>query len=240
MKGTQGVAIAVALGVVGAVCNWFYISRKAADLDKVEFVYVKADAKIRAGDKFKKEHFGKVEIPRRYAGNLMKVAVLWNDRGLAEQYPAPRAFDKNQLLLNSDLLTPAQKGVAELLGPDEISESVVVDSTTFVASNFNPGDRVLFSLPATRNMSSRKTAPTVQQAGPFRILRVGSRGGSRALTKARGARESRSNILTIPLNNKGGKPDKAAKDLRTLLDSAGGQGLRVNIVSAQKKDDPGP
>ena len=70
MKGTQGLAVAAALGVIGAVCNWFYISRKAQDLEKEAFMYVKAKANIRSGDVFKKEHFGKVEIPKKYVGDL--------------------------------------------------------------------------------------------------------------------------------------------------------------------------
>ena len=32
MRGVQGMMIAAGLGVVGAICNWFYISQQARDI----------------------------------------------------------------------------------------------------------------------------------------------------------------------------------------------------------------
>ncbi|MFQ5730781.1 MAG: hypothetical protein ACE5KM_02380 [Planctomycetaceae bacterium] len=239
MKGAQGLMIAAGLGVVGAVCNWFYISRKAADLDKEAFVYVKATAKVRAGDPFQEDDFEKVEIPKRYLGGLQKIAVPWELKHTAIGVPAPRSFPEDQILLQSDTRRLSQKRLAEALGPDEISWPVVVDATRFVAGNYNPGDMVLFFPPPASQVRGGGNTKRPVKAGPFRILRIGDRGGSRDVYKAGGRRSSRSNVLTVPLVFKGGKFDQPSQDLLDLMNYAGGQGLGASVQSARKKDKRG-
>ena len=38
MKGASGLLIAVALGVIGAFCNWVYLAQKGKELDLVDFI----------------------------------------------------------------------------------------------------------------------------------------------------------------------------------------------------------
>jgi hypothetical protein len=240
MKGAQGLAIAAGLAVVGAVCNWFYISRKAQDLEKESFLYVKATAKIRPGDVFKEEHFGRVEIPRKFAGNLSKLAVRWSELNTVKGGVATRAYTDNQLLLYSDLTTPTANSLAEQLGPNEISQEVLVDSTTFISENYNPGDKVLFfPPPASRVRVATKNPAPEGGVGPFRILRIGSRAGSMRVLRARRYRDTRGNVLVVPLTYKNTDKkelDEESKKLKQLLEYAGGQGLGVSIQSASKSE----
>jgi len=238
MKGAQGLVIAAALGIVGAMCNWFYVSRKAADLEKEAFVYVKASARLRPGDVFKREHFEKVEIPKRYVGELKNIAVPWSSVGTAVGYKAIRTYPVDQLLLRSDLRTPPQKSLSEQLGPDEVSQSVLVNPSTFIPENFKPGESVYFGPPATaRGTVQRQALDSVELAGPFRILRIGSRAGSSDVYEASGMRSSRSNVLVVPLVRKNGKYDDKSRQLLKLMRSAGGQGLEVQVLSAQKANE---
>ena len=236
MKGAQGLMIAAGLGVVGAVCNWFYISRKAADLEKEEFVYVKASAKVRAGDPFKLEDFGKIEIPKKFVGDLDKTALRWEDPADGRRRSrATAGFPKTRFLLQSDTRRLPQKALSQALGPDEISWPVVVDPTRFVAENYNPGDMVLFFPPPASQVRD-KNARRPSKAGPFRILRIGDRGGSGDIYRAGGRRTTRSNVITVPLLFKNGKFDKKSQELLDLMEYAGGQGLEASVQSAQKKD----
>lgn len=235
MKGTQGLMIAAGLAVAGAVCNWFYVSRKAADLEKVDFIYVKETARLRAGERFKEADLGKVRIPRRYVGELDKVAVKWEQRASVVGRIANRAFPRDELLLREDLATPPQKTLSQQLGPNEVAQPVLVNPTTFVAANYNPGEYVSFGPPTTVR-GTKNAKQSVGEVGPFKILRIGSRGGSAEVQAARGVRESRSNIITIPLTKTDdGKYDEKSQRLLELLEYAGGQGLEVKTLSARKK-----
>lgn len=233
MKGIQGLAIAGAMGVVGAVCNWFYISQRARDLEKIDFVYIKSDARVNEGQKFQEKHFGKVSIPKKHLGDLEKVAVLWKDRLTAVGYTAQRSFTANELLLREDLRTLTRKSVSELLGPDEISRTVLIDSTAFIASNVNPTDRVLFFPPTAVRDAGSGGKSKAAGAGPFRILAIGNRLGSTDVAKAAGLRPSRGNSITVPLTYKDGKHDAKSQKLLDLIAASGGKGLTVSVVSAQ-------
>jgi len=241
MKGTQGLVIAAGLGILGAACNWFYLARKAKDLDKEEFIYVKKSARIREGDVFKEEHFGKVAIPRKFLGNLEAVGVPWDDLNTVVGQQAIRSYSGDHLLLRQDLKTPPQRPLDELLGKDEVSWNVLVDSTTFIPQNHNPGEKVLFFPPPAVRVRGQNKKPIHESGvGPFRILRIGSRGGSYEVQKATGRRDTRSNVLVIPLKRfKSNDPkkkfeyDEKSRQLLELQEYAGGQGLSVAIQSAQ-------
>jgi hypothetical protein len=237
MKGLQGLAIAAAMGVVGAVCNWFYIAQRARDLEKVDFIFIKADSRVNAGDKFKLTQFKKVSIPKKHLGNLERVAVLWRDRQTVVGIIAHRSFTGDELLLRKDLARPPQKKLSELFGINEESLPVTVDVSTFIAANYNPNDYVYFyEPPGLRGGSDPANVPDEDlRAGPFRILAVGDRLGSRDVAKAAGLRESRGNILTVTLKkDKDGKPSEQSVKLRSLIKKSGGKGLSVSLVSAQK------
>lgn len=231
MKGLQGLAIAVAMGVVGAVCNWFYISQKARELDKVDFVYIKAEARINAGDKFKESHFGKLSIPQKYLGNLERIGVRWEDRDSAVGETAHKSYGGNELLLQADLLTPPRKGLASRLSAGESTYAVQVDATTFIAANFNPGDSISFYPPADVSVKSgANDSQDSDLVGPFRILAIGGRQGSRAVEKAAGIRSSRENIITVALK----RGEKNHRELERIVRMSRGKGVRVALESDQE------
>lgn len=242
MKGIQGLVIAAGLAIVGAICNWFYVSNKARDLDKVSYVYVKADAGLRAGDVFKEEHLGRINIPKLYAGDLQKLAVRWQVRNTVVGQRAIRDYPNDRILLLDDLKTTTQKSLAQQLGPNEVAEHVRVDRT-FIAANHNPGDMVYFFPPDLTRTQKTKVAPPTGGVGPFRILRIGSRAGSMEVQRNRGYRGSNTNVVVVPLVYTPDERDKTKRDfdkksqaLLKLIEYAGGEGLKVKVQSARQGD----
>ena len=72
MRGLPGLLIAVGLGIVGAICNWYYLSRQAAQMEKVAFVALNGDAQLNLGDRFADDHFMQVQLPSNNLGNLQE------------------------------------------------------------------------------------------------------------------------------------------------------------------------
>ena len=81
MKGLPGIVIAAALGIVGAFCNWFYVNNQARNYEIVAFVAISGEADLKAGDRFRNEHFAKVDVPKKFDGECGKGAVHWGERG---------------------------------------------------------------------------------------------------------------------------------------------------------------
>src|SRR5262249_29878732 len=79
MKGVPGLMIALALGIVGAFCNWVYLAQKGAELERVDFIVIEEQTKINPGDKFREEHFRKLSIPRIATDQLEKAAPRWEE-----------------------------------------------------------------------------------------------------------------------------------------------------------------
>ena len=248
MKGVQGIVIAVALGIVGAVCNWFYISKQARDFKKVSFVAIDSSAQINLGDKFLDKHFERVDIPLRTVGNLEKVAVLWEDRGTVVGMAATKSYVGGEILLGQDLKTPAQGDLGRLLGEDEVAYPVPVDPRVFVPDNFNPGDRVEFFLPqyiksrparvSVSSEFSRKNTENI--VGPFRILALGNRKGTRQVREAFRQRSKQEHVITVSLTFRNRSFDEKANHLFRLLTQAGGRGLQVITHSVKNKGTQGP
>lgn len=240
MKGMQGIAIAAALGVVGAVCNWLYVAKQAQDYEKVDFVVIKSGARINPGDVFKEEHFDKVSIPRRNLGNLERIAVRWEHRGTVVNFPAIKSYAGNELLLDPDVVTPSRKSPNEQIGEDQITFEVPVDSTAFVSENYNPGDYVYFLLPMSLPRGTAQTDDLEKKiAGPFKILALGNRTSSREVHRAARGRSSREDVITVGLTFKDGKFDEMAEDLLEILRLSGGKGVRVAQQSARKNHSRG-
>lgn len=241
MKGTQGLIIAAILGLGGAFCNWFYITRLAANYEKISFVAIDSNAQINQGDRFKKEHFVRVEIPKNNVGHLRYAAVLWKDRSTAYGYPAPRAYAGGEILLGHDLTTPSQIELTEMLGENEVARWVPVDSRTFVPEKVNPGDDVSFVVPRLAGGAVRKTtnsrellAGPTEVIGPFRILALGTRTGRRELRKAAGLSSGPEHVITIGVRFENGKMDDHAERLFDVLRLTGNKGVQVMLHSAKK------
>ncbi len=240
MKGTLGLVVAIALGVVGALCNWLYVHRQAAGFEKINFVMISPNAQINLGDRLKDEHLETVAIPRQYAETLSHVAIKWTDRETIKGLRATRSYRGGELLLQQDLSTPVEKNTSEMLAVDEVAVEVPVDPRTFVSENYKPGDRVYFFAPRYMAAKTNNPLPSVlgdatQIAGPFRILALGSRKSSLEVEQAARKRLAREDVITIGVNFKDKDFDgKEAKALFEILKLTGNQGVQVAKVSARK------
>lgn len=241
MKGTLGLVVAAGLGVVGALCNWMYLHRQAADFEKVDFVMISSDAQINLGDRFQEDDFVPVAIPQQYAKKLRGVAIRWDARGTLPGQRATRSYRGGELLLRQELSTPNQKDTAEMIGENEVTFEVPVDPRTFVSENYTPGDLVYFFAPRYQAGSQATTAvPSVaaaasKVAGPFRILALGSRKSSLEVEQAARKRLAREDVITIGLEFKNGDFGPDGKTLFDVLQLTGNQGVQVAKVSARKR-----
>ncbi len=245
MKGLQGILIAVALGIVAAVCNWFYITGHAKDFVKVSFVVVKSGTQIDVGDRFKKSHFEKVDIPENNLGHLETVAVRWSDLDTVVGQTSPRSFSGSEILLRYDLKTPPQRDVSELLGENEVLRWVPVDQRSFTPDHVNPGNLVRFVVPMfTAAKGARGNAPPKGSAavpqslrqseefGPFEVLTLGNRRGRKEILRSRGATTGQENLIGIRVASDG-PSGKEAQRLFDALRLTGNSGVQIILLSAK-------
>ena len=243
MKGIQGIVIALGLGVVGAVCNFLYVSQQARDFEKVAFVSIATDARINLGDLLKEEHFQKVEIPRQNIGNLDKVAVLWTARGSAAGMRATRSYLGGEILLQQELRTPAARDSSDLLGEDEVLRWVPIDPRSIVAEHVNPGNYVSFEVqifgtqqaepPDPSETTQNPAADSVELIGPFEIMSLGSRKGRREFLAAQGVRSGQGNPIGIRVKLIDGKMEEKAERLFEALRLSGGKGVQILLHSSK-------
>ena len=217
MKGLHGLALAVVLGLAGAALNWFYLSNKGRDTEKVAFVGIAADTDVDRGQRLEEANLVKVEIPKQWVGNLEEFAILYQDKQTVIGSPVWRERPGGSLLLRQDLKTPPP----ELkFGKDERVLWVPVDSRTFVPALVEPGDKVTFITtpsafgyptpaeepdlevdPAAEPLmpAPALAAATIDQIGPFEVLALGNRLGSSDVHRASGGRQFQENVMAIRL-----------------------------------------
>ena len=128
MKGIQGLVIALALAITGGVCNWLYLANQADRYERMAFVKIDVD-QIVAGDKFKEEHFSKVEIPKNNLGNIETIAVKWVDLSTVLGVVANRDYARDQLVLADDLKTPPPKSQLAIV-PSQGHVSLMMQTKT--------------------------------------------------------------------------------------------------------------
>lgn len=196
MKGMQGIVIASALAIVGAVCNWFYIMQQARDLERDGFIAISADASVQLGTKFEEKHFMKVSIPKNNLGNIEQVAVPWSNMEAVLGDRAPRLYEPGELLLRHDLMHPPVEPINEQLGPEETLETILVDPNGFNSSLINPHDWVSFSF-VTAGSEDGVAANQLEVVGPFEVLSLGNRRGRIDLLKAKGRSAGQENLIGI-------------------------------------------
>jgi hypothetical protein len=197
MKGATGLIVAVFLGLAGALLNWFYLDSKTRDIKNMMFVGVKEGAAIEPGQLIERSRLEQVPVPERFGTKLKQHVFLWDDVATLVDQRAPRRLEGGQLFFRSYYVTPPN----ELeLKPGEVHYVVPVDNGNVVAEFLNPGDRIMFVLPASQSIVSptpasgeldEPAAPAaifsgVETIGPFRVKSVGSRLSSAEL--ARGSR----------------------------------------------------
>lgn len=244
MRGLPGLIIAVALGIIGAICNWAYLARQASRMQKESFVVLRSDAQLNMGDSFRDQHLTKVEIPRDNLGNLNDVAIYWKDKASVVGLTATKAYRGNEILLWQDLKTPSTRDFSHLLAKNEIARWVPVDSRTFVPSRISPGNLISFIFPR----SSRQTAsgnsrnPVVQSSGstivgPFRILSLGARTGESDPRRANSFSGGQEQLIGISLKVTEGQLEPEAERLFQVLgESPAPPGVLLH--SAEREDEP--
>lgn len=244
MRGLPGLIIAVALGIIGAICNWAYLARQASRMEKVSFVALRSDAQLNLGDRFRDQHLTKVEIPRDNLGNLNEVAIFWKDKPSIVGMAATKAYRGNEILLWQDLKTPSVRDFSHLLAKNEVARWVPVDSKTFVAERISPGNLISFIFPRTNRQvaAGNSKTPVVQTAGstivgPFRILSLGARTGDRDPRQAYSRSGGQESLIGISVKVTDGQLEAEAERLFQVL-GENAVPPQVLLHSAELEDEP--
>ena len=186
MKGAQGIMIAVAMGVVGFVCNWLYLEREASRVELVSFVGVSQPADVKRGDVIESDDLVPISMPKSHESQLAQVAVLWDQRDLVIGQKAARDLavsGEAELVMHRDLTTPAIKDINELIADNERVMWLPVDSRTLTRSMW---------IRATRSVSASPNSVKARVAAnrPKREERSSAPSGSWPWAIARAAATS--------------------------------------------------
>lgn len=248
MRGLAGIIVAIGLGILGAILNFFYLAQQASKMEKVSFVAIDSSAQLNLGDKFKEAHFSKVDIPRNNLGNLEQVGVLWSDRSTVIDMQATKAYRGGELLLQQDLRTPPEKAISQLLGANELARSVPVDPRSFVPELLAPGDLVSFVVPQlpgnTRTGSSNQpgsTSTSTQVLGPFQVLSLGARLGDSDVRRANNLPRTQEHLLSVRIRRQeDGRLEAQAELLFQYLSSTSNSPLQLVVHPASLRNQPLP
>lgn len=241
MKGAQGIMIAVAMGVVGFVCNWLYLEREASRVELVSFVGVSQPADVKRGDVIQSDDLVPISMPKSHESQLAQVAVLWDQRDLVIGQKAARDLavsGEAELVMHRDLTTPAIKDINELIADNERVMWLPVDSRTFNPQHVDPGDQVSFRIPEFGKGASRSqpTEAGGKILGPFRILALGNRKGRRDVRQAAGLASGAENVIAVAVTveNPDGKLEPKAETLAGILAVNNFQGVQVLLHRRDK------
>ena len=241
MKGAQGIMIAVAMGVVGFVCNWLYLEREASRVELVSFVGVSQPADVKRGDVIQSGDLVPISMPKSHESQLAQVAVLWDQRDLVIGQKAARDLavsGEAELVMHRDLTTPAIKDINELIADNERVMWLPVDSRTFNPQHVDPGDQVSFRIPEFGKGASRSqpTEAGGKILGPFRILALGNRKGRRDVRQAAGLASGAENVIAVAVKveNPDGKLEPRAETLAGILAVNNFQGVQVLLHRRDK------
>jgi hypothetical protein len=244
MKSINGLAVALALGLVGALLNWFYLDQRSHDVEKVAFIGIKEGVTVRRGDPLREDYLARVDVPRKWVGQLQNTAYYWKD--LATVVGQSPKEDKlgGELLMRQDLKTPPREFK---LGPEERAYGVPVDTGSTVTQMIDPGQMVSFIV-------SRTPTPAVQAApvdggdgtaltpipdpahrtasseiiGPFKVLSLGNRLGSVDVMQANHISAQQENVLMVALQMQGGQLDGKGMKLVDALQQSSNR--RVGVL----------
>jgi len=249
MKGMQGLIIALVMAIAGGVCNWMYLANQADRYERMAFIKVDVD-EIRIGDKFKEEHFAKVEIPRNALGNIETTAVKWSDLNTVVGKVAIRDYARDQILLHEDLRTPPTMPLNKLIGKDELYFWLPIDPRSLNPQQVNPGDLISFRVPrqgvptpATGNLDGDATKPKAELGvsaideiiGPFRILALGNRRGSLEVAKAGGQTGGSESSIALVAEFRDGKFERKAARIIDINATTGMKGVQPLLHPANVK-----
>ncbi len=241
MKGALGLTIAAALGIVGAVCNWLYLEKRAQETETVLFIAVKPGVQLNIGDPFRESDLEPVPLPKARVGNLIERAPQWSGLSAVKGWPANRIFRGGEIILDSDIEAPSTRDLSDTLQEDEVAYWVPIDAGSVVADQINPGDLVSFQTAAQTGPTPAGTPPRSgtgpQIIGPFRVLALGSRRERPNIEQASRTRGSTgANTITIVVKLVNGQFEPAAAELVKAIQLGGNQGLGVLLHSSRVEE----
>ncbi len=237
MKNWIGLLIALSLALVAGLLNWKYLERKSKEIEVISFLAIADGVRIKSGDTFLKEHFVKLDIPRKNVGTLQETAVLFQDRHTVVSMKALHEYRGGEIVLRQELKTPPEEFK---LKPNELAIWIPVNSATFVPSLVRPGDEVSFVVPNPVTVFSDITDPADQGqplgpefgntedidapvnmapsnnselVGPFRVLSLGDRLGSYEVSVATGGNRARENVMGVAVTKTATGIDPRAEKL---------------------------
>jgi len=244
MKSIHGLAVALALGFVGAILNWFYLEQRSRDVEKVAFIGVKEGITVRRGDPLREEQLVQVEVPRKWIGQLQNTAYYWKDLATVLGQSPKEDKSGGELLMRQDLKTPPREFK---LGPDQFAYGVPVDTGTTVTQMIDPGQMVSFivnrapqpvnqptpangeeggSLTPIPDPANRATSSDI--IGPFKVLSLGNRLGSVDVMQANHISPQQENVIMVALQTQGGQLDGRALKLVEALQQSSNR--RVGVL----------
>jgi hypothetical protein len=167
MKGVQGLIIAIALGILGAIVNFFYLNNEAHKRDMVSFIGIKKGKIIGRGDKLTEGDLVKVDIPANLVGNLKEYACKWEEVKYILEPPGKRVWqtldssdtETGLLLLESDFREPPKQLE---LAKGERAEFIAAPRN-FDTQHLNPGDKIWFRV---MTLAAPRPAPTLAPKTP--------------------------------------------------------------------------
>lgn len=247
MKGVPGLLIALALAIVGGLCNWFYMAQKTSELELVNFVGV-AEGGIKRGEVIQSTQLTAIPIPLRYALRIKAAAPTYGDISTIVGMTAYRDFLGGEIILTQDLQTPPNNDMKRDLAADEVAIWVNVDSRGFVPQFFSGGDEVSFIVPAAGGRLASSDGPPLSSAdqpteviGPFHILALGNRRGTADRASAAGMSAASEGVLAIRVKKiSENQLDEKAQLLLSRLRLSGNQALGLVMHSEHKAKPKAP
>jgi hypothetical protein len=246
MKGSLGIIVAVFLGLVALVLNWYYLYSKTRDIEGLRFIGIKAGVIVEPGEVLREEHFEPVLIPaaNNNVERLRDYAYLYEDAKTVANIKATRKYEAGDLVLRSDYRTPK----VELdLAENERVVLIAVDSRNFVTELVDPGDLITFVIPRYDNRTPTPAAPagapdvrtdvlldTNEMIGPFVVASLGSRLSSRAVSANRGV-AGQEKIVGIRVQAEGSQLERKAMLLMERLEQSNGRNIQVILHPRPKK-----
>jgi len=262
MKPIHGLILAIGLGIAGALFNFAYLAMKARDVEKIEFVAIKADQSVAPGERLTEAVLERVGVPKKWAGNLADYAVPAEAFDTVVGAPVWRMRSGGSLLVNDDLRTPPEVlalgdeygalGVRvgrnyplDLLVPGDqvtfvVNKSLVLRPTlatsggTDATDPLDPSDGFEDGSTDETSDSAISSIGGAVTVGPFTVLSVGNRLGTIEVMKASKIRPTAPDVITVRV-----KIDSTGKLLeekaRTLVDLQAATDFREMGIIHQKK-----
>lgn len=233
MKGITGIIVALVVGAMALVLNWFYLENKTADYDSVSFVGIRDGVTINPGDQIETQHLDRVTMPQKHAGNLKDFVVLYDSIQTVVGEYATKPYQGGDLIFLKDLRTPPPELKLE---PGTDLLVLPVDTQRFIPDFINPGDSIDFIVSKKTEIVGVTPQPGSQteMIGPFTVGSVGNRLGSIDVMKGGRRAPAQQRQIGIIVKREGDAYGPQALKLLDRLNS-GDQNIGVALHGPEKR-----